>query len=153
MNQITLPLRKSYFEDYLRWFFKSPSGPIVISKRNNLGKFICIHASESPIPVNNQGTVLQLPERNDKFIYFSEDVVEIINNMIEIYFDNDFREFCIIGQELNMKRKAVYEAFMELRDIKNSSEIYDMIKKRDYRRRKNLEQVLIDTMKTSANQT
>jgi len=73
--------------------------------------------------------------------------------MIEIYFDNDFREFCIIGQELNMKRKAVYEAFMELRDIKNSSEIYDMIKKRDYRRRKNLEQVLIDTMKTSANQT
>lgn len=152
MNEIILPIRKSYLEDYLRWVFKSPTGPITITKRNNLGKLLTINKVESPVPVNVEGIVLILPERNDRFYHYPADVVEMLNDMIEIYFDNDLREFCLIGQELNMKRKAVYEAFMELRDIKNSSEIFDMIKKRDYRRRKNIESIIVETMKTSVYQ-
>jgi hypothetical protein len=153
--QLKLSLNKHYYEDYLRWLFESPTGEIIISHKMNLGKYLYAMVHTSDLPVNPpEGDIvidIKIATRHtklipNKFYFYPPAVLDQINDMLEFYFDTDLRYYCLIGSELSMPRKQVYESFMTSRKMRPSREIYDMIKQRDYRRRQKLAKILNENM-------
>ena len=144
---VLLPLRKSYFEDYLRWHFNSGHEQLAISLRSPLGKMLYGHISVSfkpvPKPEGERILTLRLPTKDANrlpsgFYYYHKYVIDQINDLIDFYFDTDFRQYCLVGLELGMQRKEIYESFLKNRNIVNSTDFYERLKKRDYRRRQSL---------------
>lgn len=152
-----LPLKKNYYEEYLRWYFKSAEGTINISRTTMLGKFITALAVPIEYPVKEQaGLPIAIPAydsdlHKNKFYTFTPDVVDKINDMIEFYFDSDLREWCLVGGELNMQRKDIYSLFLKNRNLKEHNEIFEMIKKRDWRRRTKMKEILLNAMQSIDN--
>lgn len=81
-----------------------------------------------------------MPVKHEKrlprgFYYYPAFVIDQINDLIDFYFDTDFRQFCLVGTELGVQRKHLYASFLKNRQIKNTGDFYERLKKRDFRRR------------------
>lgn len=50
-RSISLVLRKPFFESYLRYLFKTPTGPIKVSRTEEMGKYIYSRVRYSPLPI------------------------------------------------------------------------------------------------------
>lgn len=148
-TKVQLQLKKPYYEDYLRWLFQSPEGDIVVSGSKNLGRIIYTLLSRSEIPVKPKQPIavpLLIPYRHNKlpegFYFFNEAATEQINEMVDVFLDLDFRSYCLAGTEMGMQRKDVYASFLHSRNFTPSCDLFEMLKKRDYRLRKKFKNLL-----------
>lgn len=149
---VSLPLKKDYYYEYLHWHFDSPGGPIYGSMSKPLGKlfYSTVHISSKPVKEVGEYPFrvdVIIPQRNDihipdGFYYYPTHVIDQINNLIDFYFDTDFRQYCVTAAELGIQRKHVYSTFLKTRGIKSDRDFYDRLKKRDYRRRQRMMQLL-----------
>ena len=161
METVALELKKNYYEDYLRWLFNSPEGILNVNPKMNIGKMFNAHLHVSEKPYHHQPIfkdsvrvdllvstkmVRSLPQG---FFYYPDFVVEQINELIEFYFDLDLTLWCQQGDKFNMQRKHVYASFLKSRKIINKTDIYEMIKKRDYRRRLKMQKILEDNFQNT----
>jgi hypothetical protein len=157
MVKASLFIKDPVFEDYLRWLFSSHSGEIIIRTKFDLGNFIVSHVSESQLPKQSFGSPqiqLQLPishfeQKKPRFYFFDEWQTEMINKQISACFDLDYRQFCVSGDEKGIKKHIVIQSFIRVLNIRNSPEIFERLKKRDYRRRKILDQYLTEGIRLS----
>lgn len=160
MENVTIELKKDYYEDYLRSLFESPEGPITVNQKMSLGKLFNSLVQINPTPIRNTSNLFKdsvfvditfstkqsrvLPSG---FFYYPNWAVLQINDMIEFYFDSDLRQCCLFADEMNLNRNDVFDVFIKHRKIKNKSKFHEMIRKRDYRRRKKLKASIINSMK------
>lgn len=160
MEKVTIELKKDYYEDYLRWLFKSPEGPIDLKQRTSIGKLLnsLVHIKNTPI--RNLSSVYEKSVfvdvilstnrtrlKPNGFYYYPNWAIHNINDMIEFYFDSHLMQCCLFADEMNMHRSEVLELFIRHLKINNNSDFYEMIRKRAYRRRKKLKTSIIDNMK------
>lgn len=141
---IELPLRRNYFADYLRWHFNSPGNDIHVSMKSPLGKLfygmVQVAYRPQPKPTGNNIINIHLPVKDAKrlptgFHHYPPFVVDQINDLLDFYFDTDFRQYCLVGKEIGMERRHMYESFLKNRNIRNTEDFFERLKKRDYRRR------------------
>lgn len=161
MEKVTIELKKDYYEDYLRSLFESPEGPIIVNQKMSLGKLFNSLVQINPTPIRNNNNnlfkdsvsveiILSTKQSRllpDGFYYYPNWAVCNINDMIEFYFDSDLRQCCLFADEMNLNRNDVLDVFIKHRKIKNKSNFHEMIRKRDYRRRKKLKASIINSMK------
>jgi hypothetical protein len=162
MVQVKLHIHDQIHEDYFRWLFthtkagrrKIITPEIAINPKFDLGKTIISQVKTAGRPKQSFGQnfiTISLPLENLKkdqcFIYFDEFATQQINYAIAAQFDIDFRDFCVSGREKGIKIFIVVQAFMRMYNIRNSPDLFERLKKKDYRRRKILDQFLIQGIK------
>jgi len=150
---IHLPLRKAYFANYLRHEFGVCStDDIRISRLKPLGKYIfsMVRYSDLPMskPIGEIATIVlpnhELDRCDYRFVYFSTEDVERINDFIEAQSYLDFRSFMQVGtNDLKIDRKTVINLFTE-RVL--GEDKFEMLKKDDYRRRKKMGDFLLKSI-------
>jgi hypothetical protein len=159
MLKVKLKLSKPYYENYLRFVFNCPSGPVIISRNNALGKFISSQISESYLPVpDNDGISLSVPIRplyalQNKYLYFTDWRMRQINDAIEFYIDFHIREYSLIAEEKRYHFKTMYELFLSQLNLENNPDYYEMFKKRNYRRRKMMSSFFFNGIHLLVNQS
>lgn len=159
MNTINLFIKKSEVEDYLRYIFKAnTSGPVEITRRHYIGRYIysIIRYSEFPVKVKemNKYSVVDLiipsQERaktsDFSFLYFRPEDIDRINDYLLADFNIFFRGFMLAGEEMHIDKKDLIESFMAGTGIKEVGKKYDTLKKKDYRHRKNIFQIMVDSL-------
>lgn len=154
-RSIALLLRKPFYENYLRHLFKSPCGPIKVSRTDEIGKYLYSRVRYSPLPLPvkriKQSHVINLvlPDHptdmsHYHFIYYNEDDMVRINDFIEAIAYLDFRLMVQVGtNEMELDRKKVISLFSERIFGEDK---YEMLKKDEYRRRKKMEEWLFQSV-------
>ncbi len=155
MTTVELSFKEKVLEDYLRWIMKSPKGEINIKTKFALGKFIISQVKPASVPRKSfsYGDVatIRIPlanlKKEQQFLYFNEFSTEQINKALAFYFDLDFRQFCVSGREKGIKTHIIIKSFMRMHNITNTDDLFERLKKRDYRRRELLDNYLASGVK------
>lgn len=158
MIPVQLHIKESFYEDYLNLLFpnntKNSDVKIVVKAYNDLGKFIHSQVLISDTPKQSYGTdfiTIYIPLANhnkeNKFIYFDEYNTEKINKAIAFYFNTDFRQFCISGAEKGIQQNIVIQSFINVLNLRYSEDLFERLKKKDYRRRKELNKYIMQGLK------
>jgi hypothetical protein len=149
MNQdrlIFLPLRKKYHENYLRFVFETPEGPISINRNEEVGKYLHSRVrycdpSQSRSTDGESGVWLLMPSTptdlsRNHFLYYSADDIARINDYIESSAYLEFRLMVQAGvHDLKMNRKLIIELFS---DLILGTDRFEALKKDEYRKRKKI---------------
>lgn len=156
---ITLPLRKEVHEDYLRYVFKSrKSVPVQLNRDEDLGRYITsrIRYSDTPvradIPSGHEPVDLLLPKSTlstaaNRFVFFTAEDVQMINDYISADFSIFFRQFMSSGQHMGIEQKDLIEAFLVGCRIRLDGRKFEMLKKKDYRFRMKIHDFVAESMK------
>lgn len=153
-KSIKLNLRKSYYQNYLRFIFSCPEGPIKINRDEDLGKYLFsrVRSSDTPVkPVDGFHVDLILPVHSNDctkyhFAYYSAEDMVRINDFIEATAYQDFRMMVQAGTiDLKMDRKTVISVFS---DLIFGEDKFEMLKKDEYRKRRRL----LEWLQSSAKQ-
>jgi hypothetical protein len=156
MSPVQLHLKEPFYHDYLALLFKNKKaeGKIVINGRNSLGRFIHNHIQFSDTPKQSWGpstsTIflhLHDAKKENTFVYFDELNTNIINRQIDITIDYDFTQFCLSAHAAGIKKKDAIQMFIRMMNLKFSPDLFDMFKKRDYRRRRKIDEMISSAMK------
>lgn len=156
MIPVQLHLKEPFYTEYMLMAFKSKKNPdkIIVSGNTNLGKFIQTHVQFSDYPKQSWGPstttiYIHLSEfkKENKFIYFDEFTTDLINKQIDIALDNDFIQFCLTSQRAGIKIKDSITMFIRVMNLRMSDDLFDRFKKRDYRRRKKIDELITSAMK------
>lgn len=162
MVPVKLYIHEDIHVDYIRWLFsqsrssrrKPESSEIIVTPKYSIGKTIISLVKISPKPKTSYGSnhiTIRIPashlKKDCKFLYFDEFSTQQINYAIDSQFDIDFRNFCVTGREKGVKTYMVVQAFMRMYNMRNSPDLFERLKKRDYRRRKILDDFLIQGIK------
>lgn len=152
-RNITLFLRKPYFENYLRFIFDTPEGAIIVNRDHELGKYLFsrVRYSHNKSKAESTGHPVQLilPANGTdcsrtNFIYYTADDMARINDFLESSAYLDLRMMIDIGnKDLKMDRKTIISIFS---DTIYGEDKYEMLKKDEYRKRKKV----VDWLKKSA---
>jgi hypothetical protein len=158
MNLIKLQIREPFYEDYLRLIFKCPSGNITIKATPEIGKFIHSQIKISDTPRQSAGkdhinllVPLSHTNKENSFIYFDHLATDQINKFIASSFNIHFRQFCQAGRERGIKYNFIINAFIALMKINYSTDIYERLKKKDYRNRREITSFLTEGLKLIEN--
>ncbi|MDA3943691.1 MAG: hypothetical protein PF694_09160 [Bacteroidetes bacterium] len=158
---ILLPLRKPYFEKYLRFVFKSHrTGIIEVNRHAELGKYLYSrvrYCEPDKVPdYHEQYNVasLKMPAvgtdlSRNHFMYYNADDITRINDFIESISYLDFRLMVHSGVvDLNLNRKTVIEIFSDM--VYGDADKYDMLKKDEYRKRRRIQEFILTASKNYA---
>ena len=138
-----LYLRHEYLHDYLRFLFDSEGKPeIEIGRGHKLGSYICCIRKYSDMPKETKAprgfeyeVRLTFPSNRtkSKFIYFVQEDIMDINDMVEAYFDIDFWRYYLHGQKMSIPQKDILETFIISRKLNSLAYNTEVLKKREYR--------------------
>jgi len=145
-RSIILNLRKSYFENYIRFIFKTQDNqPICVNREHELGKYLFsrVRYSNNKPQLETSGYPVELilpAHGNDgcrnNFIYYTADDMARINDFIDSTAYLDFRMCVYTGTiDLKIDRKVVISVFS---DLVFGEDKFEMLKKDEYRKRKKL---------------
>jgi hypothetical protein len=160
---ITIDLKKHLESFLLHEFEKDKAGRILLHRRSSIGKIINLmwDASDRPVPPpkreNPVTFVLSLSKadayvKTHRFLYVPTWMEEYVQTFLEEEFRRRVRDFFSIGYEKGFKQKNIIEGFLQAYDIKNNAINFDMIKKMDYRGRKNIKKYIKMEIQNSDNQ-
>lgn len=150
---IHLALRKPSFENYLRFIFSNPKGPIKVTRCEEIGKYLYsrIRYNDYPQRKLKSGYSIELimpdhplDQSDNHFIYFTEDDQIRINDYIESIAYLDFRTTVQVGSnDMKIDRKWIINIFSNL---VFGEDKYEMLKKNDYRRRKKIQNWILKSV-------
>jgi hypothetical protein len=151
---IRLPLRKPYFEKYLRFSFKARrTGIIDVNRHSELGKYLysrvryCDPEAVPDYDKQYHVAVLKMPAVETDyarlhFLYYNADDITRINDFIESISYLDFRLMLHSGVvDLNLNRKTVIEIFSDM--VYGDADKYDMLQKDEYRKRRKVQEFIL----------
>jgi len=139
--QITNPTHEAFLRAVMD---ARRTGPIPISRANEIGKYICSRIRYSNLPVRqSSGTTLILPrttlESGDRYyLYFTVEDQKKINDFLLSEFNLFFRSYMLIGDQHRIQKKTLIEAFITAYNLENNETVYESLKKSDYRNRKKM---------------
>ena len=125
MNTVQVQFRDELIADFFAGVFESSHRGIVkLSRQHDIGKFICslLRYSEVKPPVketpegyiNVKVNIPDYPRSNaiNYWLYLTKEDHHRINDFVKSYFNQEFRPFIIMGQELKLHQKDAIEIFM-----------------------------------------
>ena len=156
-TQLQLFIKKSVIEDHLRFIYGARKGPIKISRHNDVGRFIYSMVKYSDLPVRDkikqEDSVIEiiLPEyrmstADIKYCYWTREDMDRINEFILVDFNIFFRGYMLAGEELGIQQKDLIEAFMAYTGITDVGKKFDTLKKKDYRHRLKVAEILNNSL-------
>lgn len=138
---------------YLKKEFNTKSDIIKLNRGNHLGKFICAHVKYSnEVPAEQIGNLtLIIPDtdvihaeiKND---YFRAEDYRSIVDYIQASFDLKVERFFVNGQRLGIQKKMIIDSFINYYELPITSANFEMLKKRDLRKRQNILKILSETI-------
>jgi hypothetical protein len=150
---IYLSIRKPFFENYLRYMFSCPEGPIKVNRSEEIGKYLYSRVRYTTLPQGQpkSGNVIQLilpdhplDQSSYRFINYTEDDMSRINDFIEATAYLDFRMTVQVGSnDLKVDRKFAINIFS---NVIFGEDKYEMLKKDEYRRRKKVHEWLLKSI-------
>lgn len=149
--QITNPTHEAFLRAVME---SKKSGPITISRTNEIGKYICSRIRYSNLPVRqSSGTILHLPKTTLEsgsryYLYFTVEDQKKINDFLQSEFNLFFRSYMLIGDEYKIQKKLLIEGFINLHNLQNSETVYENLKKSDYRNRKKMAEFVQKAVQT-----
>lgn len=156
MTPIYLHITEDFYAEYLKAIFpaRKDKDIILVTLNHPLGHYIRSCISQAPAPKKSWGNNqirIYLPYHNataQNFIYFNKYNTEMINKQIATNFDNDFTQFCLLAQQAGISIKSSIQMFIRtLKLTSTKGDLYDRLKKKDYRRRKKIENLFSEALK------
>jgi hypothetical protein len=128
---------------YLKKEFKSITNEITLTRNHPIGRFICsmIKYNRDP-PAGQIGNLtLIIPDIDVIHTeiynqYLRAEDYRAIIDFIQSSFDNKIDSYFIAGYRLKLRQKDIIESFMNMYDVQLTTANYEMLKKRDFRKRK-----------------
>lgn len=120
-------------EAYLRKIFNCPTGPIFLSRRKPIGRFIVSHARASDKKPSAHGIAVILPEtpnRKERFWYFAKTDFFVITDYIESLIDIEIKSLYLESKFLGFDMKTAIDAFIWQSGFEHSKMNYETIRKR-----------------------
>lgn len=148
---------KPVLEDFLRHEMGCPSGPVLISRASNAGKFIYSHIT----------TCLAPPKKNDfanpvelcipitaanrhlvgyRFLFISKWGEEKIQDYLDAEFNLRLQLMFETGYRKGFRQKDIIEAILQSYNIRHTAVSFDMVKKADYRNRRRIRKIIFDEL-------
>jgi len=142
-----------YHERFLRKELNSMIGPIVVNRDNSIGKFIdstILWAKEKPND-DDKKCLLLLPcshemHREYYWAYVTLEREKMITDFIQSNFLLNIELFFAKGYRQGYSQKQIIEAFIYHYNLYEIDGSYDMIKKRDFRKRKNIKKIIAENI-------
>lgn len=142
MSDIRFPFRSKSNEQFTRWLFETPDGPIKLTRKNDLGKMFVSRVRYSGKPVESNGTELELSGVGGlklHWLYYTADDVLFLNDAIDSFLTLDLMFYVLENRFRGSEYKDIYITYLLSRGLEFDDKIMDMLKKRDYRFRKRSE--------------
>jgi len=142
MNTIVLRLKKDYYKEYLLHIFDTNQNDIVLTRTNEVGKYLYSRIRESDLPIksiiDNKTVKLKIPDINsitfsNKFIYYSQSDMLLINDFIQVHFNMYFHRIMLEADRMGYEKKDALEAFLFGLGLNKYETLYETLKKREYR--------------------
>jgi len=158
-TNLILPLKKEILVDYLRFVFNaSRTGPVHITRSEDIGKYICSMARSRDLPVKQiipeeyHQVELILPDgpystTKNHFLFFTREDIEMINDHLMADFSIFFRRFMLIGDDIGIQQKDLLEAIIAGCRIRINEQKFEMLKKKDYRYRTKIYNYVVQSIK------
>lgn len=149
---------KPHLEDFLRHEMNCPTGPIVLTRSSDIGKYIYSHITTSVVPPKkadrkNAVTVL-LPVTSAnkhiiqyRFLFIGKWGEEKIQDYLEAEFRFRIRLLFEIGYRKRYQQKQIIESILQNYNIRHSAVSFDAVKKCDYRHNRKLRKIIFDDLK------
>lgn len=153
-RKVVLQLKKPHYEKYLMYLFDQSTGTIRINRSNEAGKYLSSRVRYSDLPVQRpEGITIdllmpssELDGSKSHFLYYSPEDTQRINDFLSSSSALDFSMMVHVGtNELNIDRKTVISIFS---GIMFDDDKYEMLKKKEYRKRLKTKDFLVKSIKT-----
>lgn len=145
--------------DYLSYLFPPEGASLKVNSEHGMGKLIIAHCRESPKPVESVPgdcvVTLRLPlcsatqSLEYKFLYYSATDMAQLNLALRSFFDLDFVGYMRRGEAAGFSKKDTIESFIHSRQLV-SSDNFDALNKRAYRRELERHKLLLRKLKRKA---
>lgn len=159
---ITIDLKPELHDFLLHEFGEDENGAIKIHRRSDIGRYIDSMWVLSDLPVkrkfekynNPVNLILPLADNSkyivrNNFLYFPLYREQQINDYLEAVWNNVIREYFIIGYEKGYKQSLIIDAILKAFNIKKNALSFERIKKKDYRKRENLINSVVNEIKSA----
>lgn len=156
---VQLKVDNPMLTDYLCHLFPLDGTDLKVNSEHGMGRLIIAHCRESPKPVNPVSgdcvVSLRLPLCNAtqtleyKFLYYSAADMAQLNLALRAYFDLDFIGYYRRGESAGFSKKDIIESFIQSRGLV-SSDNYEALHKRAYRRQREREALLVRRLQRKA---
>lgn len=148
---VTINLSFKYAEDFLRHIFQVPSGTIEVSRTCEIGKFLFSLVECSNRPTHQTGLTLSIPRTKcdslrNKFLTISKSNQERFNDYIESQFYINFEKWMVECTRHGLSYSRAIILFIDSMNITEDNQIYETLKKRDYRNRKKMKKNLFSVL-------
>lgn len=142
-----------FLQEYLSNFFeKQKDGSLYMNTKSNIGRLLnSLISKENSEPVADDGIKIILPNNPRKISKYSRNCLSKENarqfrDYLTSYFDIEFAYWVNISERLGIEYKRSYELFLRAKKISVDAKNIEAMKKKDYRRRKNIEEKITELM-------
>ena len=162
---LKLLVKKPMIEEYLRFIYGTKKGPVKIDRHGEVGKFIYsmvkyvelpakkMEISEGDITIDIILPDYRLSSAERKHCYWNCEDMDRINDFVMVDFNIFFRGYMLAGKEMGVQQKDLIEAFMAYTGIKEVGKKFDTLKKKDYRHRQKIAEILNNSLEKIGFQT
>lgn len=151
---------KEHLHDFLLHEFKNENGVIVLSIRNDIGKYINSMWSASPRPRPNREmknpvkVYLPVSDENhyilfNSFIYVPVWKEKMINDYLQAEWSRRICDIFSIGYQKKFLQKDIIDGILKHYGKKNNALSFDQLKQMDYRGRERFKQMVINEIKSA----
>lgn len=160
MSRITLNFSKDLIaEFFVSQFSKRNKNIILLTRNNDIGKYIFSMIKYSPIPVPQKLTsgsnsiLVEIPQVHGSthhchFPTITRDDMIKINDYVSVIFNLKFQQYMMMGEKLGLQQKNTVDLFLRLHNL--NPEKFGALKKKDYRKRQEIEKEIEKLAKTFA---
>jgi len=152
MNIVSIKL-SAIHENFLRKELKAPKGPIKLKRNHVIGRFIyaTIETTHEKPEIEEGASVFLLPDSHqyeEEWFYFivTTERKKWITDFIQAFFDIQVELFFVKGYRQGYRQKDIIYAFIQYYNLDNTLPMYEMIAKRDYRKRKNIKKIIAENI-------
>lgn len=139
-------------QKYLRKEFDSQSsGTIVVNRNNLIGKFIsCNTRWSKEKPFHREKSIpIEIPDTPYLHMelyygYMTREDERRVNDFIQAKFDMAIEQFFTKAYTHKFLQKDIIAAIIDYYDLPNNLSTFDMLKKRDFRRRKKVSKIIAE---------
>ena len=149
MSRIILNFSKDIIaEFFVSQFSKRNKNIIILTRHNDIGKFIFSIIKYSPVPItpktsnSDNSIIVEIPQVHGSthhchFPTITRDDMIKINDHVSVIFNLKFQQYMLMGEKLGMLQKNTVDLFLRIHNI--NPDKFAALKKKDYRARVEIE--------------
>jgi len=153
MNAIVKINLNIFQEKFIRKEFDCLTGPVKVTRTSDIGKFIYSTVQwtkERPLDDDKVLSII-LPDSNSMhpeffWAYLTKEREKWISDFIQSSFNLNLDLFFAKGYRQNYRQKDIANAFIYHYGLPDNMETWEMILKRDFRKRKNIRKIIAENI-------